>query len=30
LFYRLGVDGLFSDNPDTALEARRARPGRAA
>jgi glycerophosphoryl diester phosphodiesterase len=23
-FYELGVDGLFSDNPDTAVEARRA------
>ena len=22
LFYDLGVDGLFSDNPDTAVEAR--------
>lgn len=24
-FYQLGVDGLFSDNPDTAVEARAAR-----
>jgi glycerophosphoryl diester phosphodiesterase len=31
LFYSLGVDGLFSDNPDTAVEARASRPqGRAA
>jgi glycerophosphoryl diester phosphodiesterase len=29
LFYSLGVDGLFSDNPDTAVAARAGVPGRA-
>ena len=28
LFYRLGVDGVFSDNPDTAVAVRRAGRGR--
>lgn len=30
LFYSLGVDGVFSDNPDTAVEAREAREAREA